>query len=442
MKFLSRSLLFLACLSWPLAASGGALDAENAGPSTSSGGAIQSQVQADLNSCSKTVSKAKQCCTDPLSCAEGMSPQAQQQLTQLLGMGAMGAMAFMQQGGDSSLSPGGIAAICGLLGTLGNLGSGVNSGAADVCEKNRTACTSSCQASLDKWKAKQQACSSSGCSDLQAINNAVTTMEQNVSSCTGLQANTAAMQTQASSTGSAAQLGQLCAQLAGMMNQQEETATTASTVVDCNDPANAANPLCIDCQANPENVACGKPADTTGKLTMEDGSSLSAADFNTGSGLEGLNQDAQYGAYKPQGTQSGTVSGSGGGIPGGGNNGGGFGENAMGQQQAAGYNTDIMGGTRGGGGYSVSGMGVDTSGGFSGYGGYERQENDPEYQGMDLKKYLPGGEMDPSRRLAGTLVTTGQINGKNTNIFESISQRIKAVCSTNRLKDCEKKKTN
>lgn len=406
-------------------------------------GNLQNQFQADFSSCTNKRQQAELCCNDPMQCASGMSPEAQQQMMQLVAMGAAGAMAFMNSG-DSGFSPEGLAGICQGLSALGSAGAGVNEGAAQVCEQERGACSETCNAKVSQWKQNLEQCQQNSCPNLEFLTTAVSEFESQISTCSSLSANVDAMQSQQQQTGGAGDMGAFCAQLASMMPASAEK-EREKVVVNCNDPAQAANPLCIDCKADPENVACGKPAGETGSLAaFASASGVGEADFNTGQGLDGLNQGPQFGGFEPQAARSGTVAGGGGGgIPGGGNNGGGFGSDQMGQSAGGGYNTDVLSGERGGGGYagaSVGAMGVDSSGGFSGYGGRAQNEEDMPYEGLDLKKFLPGGAMDPSRRVAGALVNSGQINSKSANIFERISQRMKAVCETNRLKDCQKRK--
>lgn len=407
-------------------------------------GDLQSQFQSDIASCTNKRQQAELCCNDPMQCASGMSPEAQQQMMQLVAMGAAGAMAFMNSG-DSGFSPEGLAGICQGLSALGSAGAGVNEGAAQVCEKERGSCSEACSAKAEQWKLNLAACEQSNCQNMEFLTTAVSEFESQISTCSSLSANVEAMQSQQQHAGGAGDMGAFCAQLASMMPASAKE-KKEKVIVDCNDPAQAMNPLCIDCKADPENVACGKPAGESGNLAgFASASGIGEADFNTGQGIDGLNQEPQFGGFEPQASSSGTVAGGGGGgIPGGGNNGGGFGSDQMGQSGGgSGYNTDVLNGERGGGGYAggaAGSMAVDSAGGFSGYGGRNQNEEDMPYEGLDLKKFLPGGAMDPSRRVAGALVNSGQINNKNANIFERISQRMKAVCETNRLKDCQKRK--
>lgn len=402
------------------------------------GESLRASFQSELSKCENTKKQAELCCGNPVSCAGGLSPQAKQQMMQLLAVGGAAAMSMMSSG-SGGMSKEGIAGICGALSALGGAGANVNQGTAKICDDERGRCSSTCSSLAGKWEQKKSQCGED-CADKQIIDDALAELQSRQQTCDGLQANSQAMQQQAQQTGGAGGIGEICSMLAGMMPSSEEK--QAQTVIDCNQPANYANPLCIDCKLDPENPQCGKPAeDGKSNLGYASTSDLSEASFDTGMMNDGLNQGPKFGGYAPGENRSGTVSGQGGAIMGGGNNGGGFGSEPQGNSEAEGYNTDILAGERGGGGYSVAAGGVDSSGGFSGYGsgGGGTPEEEMPYAGMDLKNFLPGGAMDPSRRIAGALVNAGQINGKSEDIFQRITMRIKAVCLTNRLKDCGKR---
>jgi len=406
---------------------------------------LQSQLQADLSQCTNQKSQAELCCGDPAQCASGMSPEAQAQLGQLAAMGAMGAMAFMQskdQSGEGGMNQAGIMMACQMLSALGSMGSGVNSGGAEVCNKERESCNSICSERSADWKQKLETCKTSQCADLDFLTQAVADFESSKSTCSDLQANSESMKEQSEESGQSGGVGELCSQLASMVPASAPPEAEQLPTINCNDPvqfqANIA--LCIDCKADPENKNCGKVlADKGPKIGFDAATDSASLDsFNT-SNTDGLDQQPQFGGFEAQANRSGTVSGSGGGIPGGGNDGGNFGSSEDANPGGGGgYNTSILSGERGGGGYSasVASMGVEGGGGFSGYGSGAPDDGENSYQGMDLKKYLPGGAFDPSRRLASVLVDSGQINSKNANIFERISSRIKSVCSTKRLKGC------
>ncbi|HAG90480.1 MAG TPA: hypothetical protein DCL41_01325, partial [Bdellovibrionales bacterium] len=384
---------------------------------------LQQELQADLDQCGNQKKQAELCCGDPMQCASGMSEESQQQLSQLMAMGAMGAAAYLSQkksdgegGDDNSAMAASLPMICQMMSAMGSAGAGANAGAAEVCDKERSTCDSMCGEIAQKWKQKQTECQASSCADGELLSQAVTQFDSTISECKNLQANSESMNKQGKESQQAGGAGDFCNQLASMMTASKKEPTQPQ--IDCNDPVQfqANLQMCVDCQKNPEDINCGKVAAVKGpKAGFDEGKVTDLSSFNTGS-IDGLDQNAKYGGFEPVASQSGTVSGSGGGIPGGGNDGN-FGDPAPANAgERSGINTDILSGERGGGGYSAAsaGMDVDPSAGFSGYGGGSGSNDDVSgYKGMDLKKFLPGGALDPSRRLAGALVSSGQINPKN-----------------------------
>ena len=115
----------------------------------------------------------------------------------------------------------------------------------------------------------------------------------------------------------------------------------------------------------------------------------------------------------------------------------------------------LDGGRPGGGGQQQQGVAVEfengfRSGGFSGYAsgngtGFDSNQDYPQANrrgpasaskgGVDLSKYLPGGELDPHRRLGGTTTKNVEIHGRAVNMFNRISYKFIERCSQGRL-DC------
>ncbi len=143
------------------------------------------------------------------------------------------------------------------------------------------------------------------------------------------------------------------------------------------------------------------------------------------------------------GGQQGTVANNTGGqIPGGGGAGGGAklgGGRGTGSPGAPGYTTDVLQGFQGGGGGGGTGGGsTDTNGeaggGFSGYGGQREPAN--EGRGLDLRKYLPGGKLDPGSKMGGYKPFSLEINGRGANLWNKISDRFQEKCRLGELIDC------
>lgn len=125
----------------------------------------------------------------------------------------------------------------------------------------------------------------------------------------------------------------------------------------------------------------------------------------------------------------------GGSMPGGGGGGGGGAMPGGPRAQSAGANTDVMHGFQGGGGYSAMNaamtMTPTSTGGFRGYG------SGSDSQGVDLSQFLPNGAKDPNKKLAGLRdPKVTDIQGKDVNMFNRVSERIQSRCAQGLLRDC------
>lgn len=206
---------------------------------------------------------------------------------------------------------------------------------------------------------------------------------------------------------------------------------TAQKATDCSDPTTAAsNTVCI-CQRNPNDPKCGaynstsfaSKGGTDGAPGLDDAGGL--PDLNLGGGINdpGVavpNQPAQGNL------NLGSAGSKGVGVSGGGNSGGRGG--AAGGGSAPGLNTKIIGGYgvggRGGGnGFSAGSPGSGGGGTPNGmYAGGGRAGT----PGVDLKQFLPGGQKDPSRGLAGVSGPDG-ITGPHSNIWKKVNSRYFSV---------------
>jgi hypothetical protein len=195
-------------------------------------------------------------------------------------------------------------------------------------------------------------------------------------------------------------------------------------VVDCSTTAGQSNPVCI-CQINPSAPQCA--SDTSG-FNAGIGSGSGGADAGNldlskfggpggfgdgGTGIfpagAGPGEGGLGGSLQKGGSGRGNAQESGGGSNG-------RGGAAAGGPGGSGINTKIIGG------YGVGGSGGGGSGGGSGYsrgntGGYGAGAGNP-----NLKQYLPGGKMDPSRSIAGETGPDG-ITGPNTDIWKKVKTR-------------------
>ena len=96
--------------------------------------------------------------------------------------------------------------------------------------------------------------------------------------------------------------------------------------------------------------------------------------------------------------------------------------------------------TRSAGGYGAEGFRAsqrtDVGYGNGGYGGGRVPATDEN--GIDLRRFLPGGDKDPKRRgIAGLDLNSAQINGKFVNIWNRISDRMQEKCRLGELIGCD-----
>lgn len=201
---------------------------------------------------------------------------------------------------------------------------------------------------------------------------------------------------------------------------------------DCNSPAGKANQVCI-CQANPNLPSCGGQLAATGgggKSNYNDG--LDGVDSNLAGnfGADSLG-GGNYGDPIPMGAISPTGGGSQHAAQGGSGGGrGGFGGGSGAPKVpgakggvpggGSGLNTKILSGFAsaqgGAGGYRPGGGGYDSP--TTGAGGATGSGN----AAVDLKKFLPGGQMDPARGIAGISGPDG-LTGPNSNLWEKVNIR-------------------
>lgn len=223
----------------------------------------------------------------------------------------------------------------------------------------------------------------------------------------------------------------------------------------CGDPAVASsNTVCI-CNANPRDPRCSQAAiAAAGANAASSGGSGSGTD---GSGKNNKLGAAGLGSLGLNGMDGGGdpfAAGMGPGGPGGPNGGGpggrGASRNISGGGEAPhtagakgqagggggnGFNTKINGGYYGGGG-GGGGFGGGGSGGGGAGGGYNRGGGYGGGSGLpgaqakvDLRQFMPGGRMDPSRGLAGIAGPDG-ITGPNSDIWQKVNNRYQAVSGT------------
>lgn len=230
-----------------------------------------------------------------------------------------------------------------------------------------------------------------------------------------------------------AALGQLASALGQAMQPQSQTdPQTDMTQADC-----STNPMLAGCTTDATSNGWNT-ASTTGTAGYQSDTDSNSQNFNTGDPGTNLQTASIGNPYNPQVNPS-TVNP----IPPGG---GGFmaasgpGAQVGSQGRGGGYygasnRADILHGEHGGGGgYTQTLAGMDTkSGGGGGFSGYGNGPNNA----IDLKQFLPGGSKYAGARApAGLAPASAQINSPQVNVWNRISERIRARCAEGRLRDC------
>lgn len=227
-------------------------------------------------------------------------------------------------------------------------------------------------------------------------------------------------------------LGQALGALGQAMQQQPQTNPTQdTTTADC-----SSNPMLAGCTNTPDSTSWNQATGTAGPQSTSDSN---AQNFNTQDPNTGLPQNSTGNPYQAQSAYPGManpIPPGGGGFMGGNGPGAQMGPqgNGGGGYYGASNRADILHGEHGGGGgYTQTLAGMDTKsgggGGFSGYGSGQNQ--------IDLKQFLPGGaKYAGARSPAGLAPASAQINSPQVNVWNRISERIRARCAEGRLRDC------
>lgn len=438
------------------AASRGSAQAGNDDP-----GVAQAQADADISACSNLQARANQCCGNPLSCASSSDRDLLNRLNQ-------------PPPSDSA----GLKAYCDQMQTLGNSSAAVNNRLGALCTNNQSACSNTCAQLEQKYRSLMASCDNcqsysvyaaaaaqlstkgSFCARLASRGDALVAQGLSASSSTGYGAYcaqvAAASPNSFSSNGSAMpQLGQPPAGSQSNGNQNPGYAALNNGYRGANDPygclANPNSPACVDCTRNPNSASCRHAVQAQAR---GEGGFKQAA--NTASSKNSFNLAENSDNYIPEPSYGGPAvdrnvaynqvpNNSGGGFQGGGATqpaslGG---NRSSGSAPAAGKAsaTEIEQGFRSGG-YSQP-----ASGGGSGFepevtyrargtGATAGGAGGSQYVGLDLKQYLPGGSLDPGRRLAGVAKASG-INVKEEDIWRRISIKIYEKCRLGVLWRCD-----
>lgn len=408
---------------------------DSPGGAIDGGGLTQQQAQQDIESCASSRSTTHRCCVaDPLSCVSG-------------GSNAAAAIPPPQQTGDPAKDQAAIQQYCQQLKTVGAAGTGANQSAGDMCFSKYKACEQGCAALANKWESARGG-------DAGLIQQTAQTLRSMVGSCTSYSNAARQLGTQGIYTNAGSAGGGLCSNVSqanpsSMMPQQQQQADALN---EAQQKALAA----MGCDEDPTKTGCEgykkTDNDRAGEASFgnnDDAMKRDSSDFNLQNmgDMQGGMGNGIGGGIQPQAVTNGTIANnSGGGIPGGG---GGspasLGPNGRGGSPGSpGYNTDIMsanasGGSGGGGSAGGSGYQPQSAEGNNGTWNNNGGRGPAAFSAsaVDLKRYLPGNELDPNYRIGGFDGVSAQINNKYTDLWKKVSNRIQEKCKLGVLYDCK-----
>ncbi len=445
-------------------------------------------------SCQPYKKYASRCCTDPKSCLDTSDVDDDSELNVTGGAIAEKIITFQTIAAQTAgaLTASGVSKMCESMKILNMSLVAVNIGLTTMCGRARDACDKKCGEVKDE--AKQL---------LQGIGITVGTKRVDCESVlTTANAQTNPTQAQQTQYRHCQRLGEVvldsrkrirdCDNLSGKqaelvaaniiqggMSQAllkcQEDATVASTGFedlepvafnnDCTTLANASNPICIRCTANPEASGCeniltnnGTQSDSGHQVNFNDGDDGSGGLFGDDDIILGdidgeMPEFSDLEGVEPSGQGSRSIAGGGGAGPGGGGSGGGI--SALGQAEsggrspssASGIDTDIIQGERSGGGFTSSSTGG--SGGFGSYTGSGKTKDIDRKKGniFDIMRKAAKGAKDKvfGKRLPANskgLLAARQnrnkrgIGLKHENIFELVSNSYKLLCVEKGLFSC------
>jgi hypothetical protein len=342
------------------------------------------------------------------------------------------------------------AALCSQAGSMAQAIDGAVAAFSGYCSSGFAKCSDTCESSLREAQALREIAAQSGGMAVEQVDEKISKLKESRKKCTALAAN---IQNVAENISNYTQLEKMKSQSCGQQVGGVDAACQANPLLpacqqklganDCSNPSVAASSTVCICQRNPSDSRCGGGAasfgsgsnygagtggaggsGTDGKLSSFGGL---GGDFGSGSG--------NAGEGKAGGAEGGSLAKGGGGRSnldtGGGGTGGGAGGHGGGGPAGAGANTKVIGGYGfgSGGGMGMGGYGSGSNGNPSQAGYYGRGGMGANGKPVDLRQFMPGGKMDPSRALAGVSGPDG-ITGPNTDIWKKINVRYFSVSPT------------
>ncbi len=380
----------------------------------------------DIQTVTNLKNHAVKCCGNPESC----------------GATSASALGSTTQNMGESLT-----AYCDRMKSSGNLAAAGSGDAADICYSAYNDCVNAADGAI---------------SSNQGDSSAIGTLQNLKSTCKGLSSRSIALGQSGLSSGSASEAGQKCNAMSksspsGMPDLGGgggDSSQNSNDAYGCN--ANPNGPGCQACSADPNSAACKALAAGAQQARGESGfqnaikksDDPSSFDVPDNSGAMAAKSAPMFGEGGPPG-EAGVkpiANNSGGGIPGG--SGGGQQANlndkrpggGSGLQPASNVADILQGGERSGGYTQPAGGNPGDETQVLGYGGRGggngRGPANAGMNGLDLRRYLPGGVLDPHRRAAGMNGHGQEIAGKFEDMFKHISERFREKCRLGELLDC------
>tara|TARA_B100000749_G_scaffold280887_2_gene280059 strand:+ start:123876 stop:126356 length:2481 start_codon:yes stop_codon:yes gene_type:complete len=417
---------------------------------------IKGQDTKDYENCETMKANAVKCCGDPMTCAvggnQGVGSAANLVLT-------LGTMIQTQRGAQGN------AEACRTAKDLSLAGAGLNTGLAALCTGRVEGCKSVCENSEQVFKNAGEVLTNlcSGMSSLNSVTGLCTKSDTLNRKGRDMKSKVATCQNSSETATALAQQATANTAMAAFLQECEDELTTSESGFeglpsvdiafngDCTTAANASNPICIACNANPDADGCDGIA-TLGTSTT--GSTVDAGTLGTAVTTDISSLGADLGllddpfsnpefadpmAVEANQLSDPTVSSSGGGA----NLGGGSSSGGLPPEQEQGsvngpLDTDILTGERGGSG-AVSSTGFSSGGGFS-YGRSpaalaEKSLVDAHKKsGFDLSKYLPGSK--GKAKLPGLGRQPAGVGKMTDDIFQMVSRRYRLRCLQGKFYGC------
>lgn len=415
----------------------------------------------DIQQCSNLQSQANVCCTQPERCQSDLT-QGQKQSYQDL---AQQARTRQDQKG--------LEEVCRQYRDLSVSNGNVSTGYANICMDKHGSCTQTCEAALTKWRERLNGCGA-GC-DRPLVSDTVDALAQKENQCRGYASLADRIRSQSYAATDDAYMSQVCQQKLNPYAQKESSQEAEAQQGDQkesdmslaglpsldsssrkSEEASSDSQISI-CDQNPNGPGCfnSNAANDLGSLSGLSSPEMGGEtnSFNVGardnfnqtfndSDLSGLESSPS-----PVSASGHQIPNGGGGVPSGGSPNGAANVSSAGEDLPAmlgsGVNPNVLHGEKGGGGDSAPQSSKPQGSGFEFQNRYSSLTTSPSsgtpngYQGMDLKRYLPGGAQDPSRKLAGVSAFHPDIGPEHIDFFQRITNRMQTLCKLKQLLGCQ-----